>query len=103
MQVYRVMDIGTAKPTLEERGGISHHMIDIIEPGEEFSAARFASLALEKIREMHERGKNPFVAGGTGLYIKTLTHGIFKGPEADPARRAGPPPGADGAGARRPP
>ncbi|OGQ04917.1 MAG: tRNA (adenosine(37)-N6)-dimethylallyltransferase MiaA [Deltaproteobacteria bacterium RBG_19FT_COMBO_58_16] len=88
MQVYRRMDIGTAKPTLEERGGIPHHMIDIIEPGEEFSAARFASLALEKIRGMHERGKNPFVAGGTGLYIKTLTHGIFKGPEADPALRA---------------
>ena len=88
MQVYRRMDIGTAKPTLEERGGIPHHMIDIIEPGEEFSAARFASLALEKIREMRERGKNPFVAGGTGLYIKTLTHGIFKGPEADPALRA---------------
>lgn len=88
MQVYRRMDIGTAKPTLDERGGIPHHMIDIIEPDEEFCAARFASLALEKIREMHGRGKNPFVAGGTGLYIKTLTRGIFKGPEADPALRA---------------
>jgi len=88
MQVYRRMDIGTAKPALEERGGIAHHMIDMVEPDEGFSAARFASLALEKIREMHGRGKNPFVAGGTGLYIKALTRGIFNGPEADPALRA---------------
>lgn len=88
MQVYRRMDIGTAKPSREEMGGVPHHMIDIAEPDEAFTAARYASLALEKIREIHERGKNPFVAGGTGLYIKALTGGIFKGPEADPALRA---------------
>lgn len=88
MQVYRRMDIGTAKPTVAEMDGIPHHMIDIAEPDEGFTAARYASLALEKIREIHKRGKNPFVAGGTGLYIKALTRGIFKGPEADPALRA---------------
>jgi len=89
MQVYRRMDIGTAKPTAEERGGVAHHMIDVVEPDEPFTAALYASMALERIREVHERGCNPFVAGGTGLYIKALTGGIFKGPEADPALRAG--------------
>lgn len=87
MQVYRRMDIGTAKPTEEEMGGIPHHMIDVVDPDEDFTAAGYREMALEKIREIDARGKTPFVAGGTGLYIKTLTGGIFKGPAADPALR----------------
>ncbi len=77
MQIYKYMDIGTAKPTCEERARIFHHMIDIIEPDEDFSAARFASLAVETIRKLGEKKITPFVVGGTGLYIKALTHGLF--------------------------
>jgi len=77
MQIYKYMDIGTAKPTLEERARIFHHMIDIIKPDEDFSAARFASLAIEKIRKLNEKMIIPFVVGGTGLYIKALTNGLF--------------------------
>jgi tRNA dimethylallyltransferase len=77
MQIYKYMDIGTAKPTPQERARIIHHMIDIIEPDEDFSAARFAELAAGTIKQL--RGKNavPFVVGGTGLYIKALTQGLF--------------------------
>lgn len=77
MQIYKYMDIGTAKPTPEERARIRHHMIDIIEPDEEFSAAGFASMAAEKIESIRERGIIPFLVGGTGLYIKALVHGLF--------------------------
>ena len=77
MQIYKYMDIGTAKPTLEERARIFHHMIDIVEPDEDFSAARFASLAAESIRKLSEKKITPFVVGGTGLYIKALTNGLF--------------------------
>ncbi|MDP2688853.1 MAG: tRNA (adenosine(37)-N6)-dimethylallyltransferase MiaA [Deltaproteobacteria bacterium] len=88
MQVYRRMDIGTAKPTAKERRGIPHHMIDIVDPDEDFSAARFREMALDSVKEIHGRGRNVFIAGGTGLYIKALTRGIFKGPPADPGLRA---------------
>ena len=77
MQLYKYMDIGTAKPTPEERARIRHHMIDIIEPDEEFSAAKFALTAAEKIESIRERGIIPFLVGGTGLYIKALVHGLF--------------------------
>ncbi|MDP2683021.1 MAG: tRNA (adenosine(37)-N6)-dimethylallyltransferase MiaA [Deltaproteobacteria bacterium] len=83
MQVYRYMDIGTAKPVKEQREKISHHLIDIADPDEEFTAARYSDEASKAIREIHERGKNVFVAGGTGLYIKALTKGLFKGPGSD--------------------
>ena len=76
MQIYRKMNIGTAKPTIEERRGIPHHMIDIIDPDEEFSVAQFKSAADACIKEIVERGKVPIVAGGTGLYINSLVYNI---------------------------
>lgn len=83
MQVYRHMDIGTAKPTDEERAGIPHHLIDIVSPDEEYTAARFRADAQKAIADIASRGKTPVVAGGTGLYIKALTGGLFAGPQAD--------------------
>ncbi len=75
-QVYRYMDIGTAKPTPEERRGVPHHMIDIVYPDEEFSVAQFKNLAEDSIRDILSRGKVPVVAGGTGLYISSLVYNI---------------------------
>lgn len=83
MQVYRFMDIGTAKPTREQRQRVPHHLIDIADPDEEFSAARYNEEASRAIHDIHERGKNVFVVGGTGLYIRALTKGLFKGPGSD--------------------
>lgn len=85
--VYRGMDIGTAKPTLAERAGIPHHLIDSVEPCEPYSAARFREDALRLIREIHARGAVPLLAGGTMLYFHALKHGIDDLPEADPALR----------------
>lgn len=87
MQVYKYMDIGTAKPALKERAGIPHHLIDVAEPDEEYTAARFKADAGELIKEIRGRGNNVFVAGGTGLYIKALTEGLFEGPEGDRSLR----------------
>jgi tRNA dimethylallyltransferase len=78
MQIYRHMDIGTAKPTLDERARVKHHMIDFIDPDEHFDARTFATLSREKVMELHEQTIIPFVVGGTGLYIKALLHGLFK-------------------------
>lgn len=72
MQVYRGLDIGTAKPSLEERRGIPHHLIDICEPNERFNVARYRDLAHETIADIHRRGKMPILAGGTGLYVKAV-------------------------------
>lgn len=72
MLVYRGMDIGTAKPTEAERQGVKHHLIDILEPTEEFNVTRFKELAAQKITELNERGKIGLLAGGTGLYVKSL-------------------------------
>lgn len=74
MQIYKHMDIGSAKPTLEEMQGISHHMIDIIDPSEEFSVALYRKMAGECIDDIIKRGKLPIVVGGTGLYINSLTY-----------------------------
>ena len=87
MQVYRGMDIGTAKPTLQERARVPHHLIDVADPKEEFSAGRFVQLADEAIKDITVRGKVPLVAGGTGMYIRALTEGLFEGPGADFALR----------------
>ncbi|UCD11452.1 MAG: tRNA (adenosine(37)-N6)-dimethylallyltransferase MiaA [Nitrospinaceae bacterium] len=73
MQVYRYFDIGTAKPGPEARRRVPHHLIDILEPDEEFNAFDFKTLALDHIADLHRRGKIPILAGGTGLYIKVLT------------------------------
>ncbi len=75
MQIYRKMDIGTAKPSKEEMGGIPHHLIDIADIDEPFSAAKFVSLAERAIDDIVSRGKLPIIAGGTGLYIDTLVSG----------------------------
>ncbi len=76
MQVYKHMDIATAKPTIEEQKMLTHHLIDIMEPDGEFNAGMFMSLADENIREIITRNKIPVVVGGTGLYIKALLHGL---------------------------
>ncbi|MPM32312.1 tRNA dimethylallyltransferase [bioreactor metagenome] len=75
MLVYRHMDIGTAKPTIAERNGISHHMVDILDPTQEFSVADFQEIAGKHITDINLRGKLPILAGGTGLYIKSLLEG----------------------------
>ena len=80
MQVYRFMDIGTAKPSAPDRLRIRHHVIDIVNPDEDYTAAQYKLDAARHIDEIHQRGKNIFVVGGTGLYIRALTRGLFKGP-----------------------
>lgn len=75
MQIYRGMDIGTAKASAEEQQGVAHHLLDVAEIAEPFSAGRFMELAGEKIREIHSRGKTPILCGGTGLYIELLLTG----------------------------
>lgn len=75
MQIYRTMDIGTAKPTKEEMGGVPHHMIDVADPEEDFSVARYVEMAARCMDDVLARGKLPIVAGGTGLYIDSLLSG----------------------------
>ena len=75
MQIYRRMDIGTAKPTFEERDGIPHHMLDVADPEESFSVARYVDMASACVDDILARGKMPIVAGGTGLYIDSLLSG----------------------------
>lgn len=87
-QIYRRLDIGSAKPTTEQRARVAHHLIDLVEPDEAFDCARYRELALEAIADITCRGKRVFVVGGTGLYIKTLLHGIFPGPARDASLRA---------------
>jgi tRNA dimethylallyltransferase len=83
MQIYRHMDIGTAKPTVEERTLIKHHMIDIVDPWESYSTGRYIGTVAPIIEELHSKRKIPIIVGGTGLYIKAMTRGIFSGPSAD--------------------
>jgi len=80
MQVYRGMDIGTAKPSAEERTRVPHHLIDIIQPDQPFSAADFAEAADVAIRAINSRGKRVIVVGGTGLYIRSLLKGLVDSP-----------------------
>lgn len=87
MQVYRYLDIGTAKPTQAERNAVRHHVIDILYPDEEFSAALYREAAQGAIAGVEARGTRAMVVGGTGLYIKALTSGLIKGGEADPTIR----------------
>jgi tRNA dimethylallyltransferase len=86
-QVYRGFDIGTGKLTAEERRGVPHHLIDVVDPVEAFSAARFVLLADEAIADVTARGRRVVVAGGTGLYVRALLHGLFAAPSADPDLR----------------
>lgn len=75
MQIYRRMDIGTAKPTAEEMDGVPHHMLDVADPGEDYSVARYVADATACVEDILSRGKLPIVAGGTGLYIDNLLAG----------------------------
>lgn len=87
MQVYKGMDIGTAKPCREERMGITHHLIDIVNPDEEFNASLYRGHALPAINGILDRNRVCLVVGGTGLYIKSLLGGLFECPQSDPEIR----------------
>jgi tRNA dimethylallyltransferase len=83
MLVYTGMDIGTAKPSRKELAAVPHHLINILSPKESFSAGLFKEMASLMIDDLHGRNKVPLIAGGTGLYIQSLTKGLFEGPSAD--------------------
>lgn len=87
MQVYRHMDIGTAKPTVADRAAVPHHLIDIVDPSESMSVARFVELADAAIADIRARGRRALIVGGTPLYLMGLMYGLFDGPSADPALR----------------
>lgn len=86
-QVYRRLDIGTAKPTRRERARLPHHGLDLVEPGQRYSAGRFAREATGWITEIGARGRIPVVVGGTGLYVKALAEGLFLEPPLEPGER----------------
>lgn len=83
MQVYRHLDIGTAKPTLEERARVPHHLIDVADPDEPYHAGRFRAEAAREVEEIAARGRVAVVVGGTALYLKVLLHGLAEGPGRD--------------------
>jgi tRNA dimethylallyltransferase len=85
--IYRRMDIGTAKPTMAERGGVPHHLIDVIEPWESASVADYLGWARDAIAGIEGRGKRVLFVGGTALYLKALLRGLFVGPGSDPDLR----------------
>ena len=86
--VYKGMDIGTAKPSPSMRGEIPHHLIDVLDPDQEYTCKMFEEEGRRLISEILKRGRVPLVVGGTGLYVRALTHGIFEGPARDDALRA---------------
>jgi tRNA dimethylallyltransferase len=88
MQVYRGLDLGTAKPSDEERARIPHHLIDVIDLTEPFDAARFVDLARKAVGEIRSRGRIPIFCGGTGLYFKAYLEGLGEAPPSDPGLRA---------------
>jgi len=83
MALYRGMDVGTAKPTAEERAAVPHHLIDVLEPHEEYSVAQYVEAAEKCVAEIRRRGKPALFVGGTPLYLKAALRGIFEGPPAD--------------------
>ncbi|MFZ9595134.1 MAG: tRNA (adenosine(37)-N6)-dimethylallyltransferase MiaA [Bdellovibrionia bacterium] len=85
--VYRGLDIGTAKPTPSELKQVRHHLVDIVDPDQSFTAGEFYRRAQEAICEIQERGKQPLIVGGTGFYLKSLIFGLWKAPPSDPALR----------------
>jgi tRNA dimethylallyltransferase len=84
MQVYRYMNIGTAKPTLDDQKRVRHHLIDLVTPDQPFHAALYRTLGRKTIDQLYQDKKPIWVVGGTGLYIKTLTQGLFSSPKIDP-------------------
>ncbi len=89
MTLYRGLDIGTAKPTLEERAGVPHHLIDVLDPWEQGSVAEYRAWAIAAAAAIESRGRRVLFVGGTALYLKALIRGLFEGPAADPELRAG--------------
>ena len=87
MQVYRDMDIGTAKATPGERAAVPHHLLDLVSPSEQFHAAAWADAAQGIIREAEQRERLPIIVGGTGLYYRALARGLFEAPKSDPRIR----------------
>jgi tRNA dimethylallyltransferase len=87
MQVYRYMDIGTAKPAPDDQKRVRHHLIDLVTPDQPFHAARYRTLGRKTINQLYENQTSIWVVGGTGLYIKTLSEGIFNSPKIDPSLR----------------
>lgn len=87
-QVYRYMDIGTAKPEPDLRARVAHHMIDVVDPDQSFDVSAWRAQAMEAIAASHSRGRRVIVCGGTGLYLRSLTRGLFAGPSANPELRA---------------
>jgi tRNA dimethylallyltransferase len=87
VQVFRHFDVGTAKLPVEERRGIPHHLIDIVDPDELFTAGEYARLARDTIADISARGKLPVIAGGTGFYLRALLEGLFEGPSRDQGLR----------------
>jgi len=87
LQVYRGLDVGSAKPTPAERRRVPHHLLDVVDPDEPFSAADYARRARVALAAIRERGAAPFVVGGTGLYLRALLRGLFAGPSRDEALR----------------
>jgi tRNA dimethylallyltransferase len=87
LQVYRGLDIGSAKPTGAERAEVAHHLVDVVDPDQPFSAAEYARLARAALGGIRARGRLAIVAGGTGLYLRALLRGLFEGPSRDPALR----------------
>jgi len=87
-QIYRGMDIGTAKPTVAERQGVPHHLMDVVEPTERFSVNQWLERAEGLIADLRGRGVLPIVVGGTHLYVKALLEGLFEGPPPDAGLRA---------------
>jgi tRNA dimethylallyltransferase len=88
VQVYRGMDIGSAKPSPAERSRVPHHLIDVVDPDESFSAGRYLKLAAAAITSIAARGKRPLVVGGSGLYLRALLSGLVEGAESDSKVRA---------------
>jgi tRNA dimethylallyltransferase len=86
-QVYRLMDIGTAKPTRKDLRAVPHHMIDIADPDMHFGAGQYGTLALSVLDQLRSRGKMPLVVGGSGLYIRALVEGLFPAPTVDESLR----------------
>jgi len=87
MQVYRGLDVGTAKPSAAERTRVPHHLFDVVDPDEQYDAGRYAKEGARAIASIHERGRPAFVVGGSGLYIKALLEGLSVGVGRDPALR----------------
>ena len=87
-QVYKYLDIGTAKPPGEDRASVRHHFVDELSPGQDFSAGEFGVRGRAVIEEIFGRGRLPVVVGGSGLYVRSLIDGFFEGPGADKEYRA---------------